>query len=132
MLQYQATQHQKKWQRDKTQQYESWLESAVTGGMRGLFRALKSPEANLDRPYRDVPCELRPHVRRAWWFEVWQPRPKTPQYTKKGSNSVTRRWRSFSNFRHTRHNQFRRLLKSWLPRLWGLMDGQRKCSGLWT
>ena len=83
VLQYQATEHQKKWQRDKTQQYESWLESAVTGGMRGLFRALKSPEANLDRPYRDVPCELRPHVRRAWWFEVWQPRPRTPQYTEK-------------------------------------------------
>ena len=83
VLQYQATEHQKKWQRDKTQQFESWLESAVTGGMRGLFRALKSPEANLDRPYRDVPCELRPHVRRAWWFEVWQPRPRTPQYTEK-------------------------------------------------
>ena len=83
VMQHQATEHQKQWQRDKTQQYESWLESAVIGGMRGLFRALKSPEANLERPYRDVPCELRPHVRRAWWFEVWQPGPRTPQYTEK-------------------------------------------------
>ena len=39
--------------------------------MKGLYKAIKSPETNLLRPYRDKPLEIRPHLRRAEWRDLW-------------------------------------------------------------
>ena len=47
--------------------------------MRGLYRALKSPENNQARPYREQSGELRPHLRRMEWKAVWQPLPGNKQ-----------------------------------------------------
>ena len=55
--------------------YSQWLEAACKGGMRGLYRALKSEDVIPDRPYRHIPLEIRPHIRRAHWAEVWRPLP---------------------------------------------------------
>ena len=52
-------------------QYKQWVEAACEGGVKGLYRAIKSPETNLLRPYRDKPLELRPHLRRAEWRDLW-------------------------------------------------------------
>ena len=48
----------------RKEQYQEWLQGACEGGMRGLYRALKSPENHQARPYRDQSGELRPHLRR--------------------------------------------------------------------
>ena len=34
-------------------QYKQWVEAACEGGVKGLYKAIKSPETNLLRPYRD-------------------------------------------------------------------------------
>ena len=39
--------------------------------MKGLYKAIKSPETNLLRPYRDQALEIRPHLRRAEWRDLW-------------------------------------------------------------
>ena len=52
-------------------QYKQWVETACEGGMKGLCKANKSPETNLLRPYRDKPLEIRPHLRRAEWRDLW-------------------------------------------------------------
>ena len=52
-------------------QYKQWVETACEGGMKGLYKAIKSPETNLLRPYRDQPLEIRPHLRRAEWRDLW-------------------------------------------------------------
>ena len=52
-------------------QYKQWVEAACEGGMKGLCKAIKSPETNLLRPYRDKPLEIRPHLRRAEWRDLW-------------------------------------------------------------
>ena len=43
--------------------------------MRGLYRALKTPENSQARPHRDQSGELRPHLRRKEWKAVWKPLP---------------------------------------------------------
>ena len=52
-------------------QYKQWVETACEGGMKGLYKAIKSPETNLLRPYRDKIMEIRPHLRRAEWRDLW-------------------------------------------------------------
>ena len=63
------------WRAQRQKQYQEWLEGACEGGMRGLYRALKTPENSQARPYRDQSGELRPHLRRKEWKAVWQPLP---------------------------------------------------------
>ena len=53
------------------EEYKAWLAVACEGGMRGLYKAIKSPETNLLRPYRDQALEIRPHLRRAEWRDLW-------------------------------------------------------------
>ena len=57
------------------------VQGACEGGMRGQYKARKSPEAYSERPYRDFSSAIRPHLRRAGWLEVWCPLPgnQTPQ-----------------------------------------------------
>ena len=57
----------------QSEAYQQWLEAATTGGMKGLYAALRKPEATTVRPYRDLPLEIRPHARRAAWMSLWQP-----------------------------------------------------------
>ena len=61
--------------RQSEEAYSQWLEAACKGGMRGLYRAFKSEDVIPDRPYRHIPLEIRPHIRRAHWAEVWRPLP---------------------------------------------------------
>ena len=61
--------------RKSDEAYSQWLEEACKGGMRGLYKALKSEDSIPDRPYRNIPLEIRPHIRRAHWADVWQPMP---------------------------------------------------------
>ena len=63
------------WQKQRRAQYQKWLEGACAGGMRGLYKALRSPENVQARPYREQSGELRPHLRRQEWKAVWQPMP---------------------------------------------------------
>ena len=60
-------------------QYKQWAEAACEGGMKGLDRAVKGPETNLLRPYRDKPLEIRPHLRRPVDRSQagWQPAPSS-------------------------------------------------------
>ena len=75
----QATEEAKAWRAKRQEQYQEWLQAACEGGMRGLYRALKSPENNQARPYREQSGELRPHLRRMEWKVVWQPLPGNKQ-----------------------------------------------------
>ena len=54
-------------------QYQNWLEGAQTGGLRPLFRSLKKSEVQTARPFLDLAVEVRPHARRAFWAEMWDP-----------------------------------------------------------
>ena len=75
----QATEEAKAWRAKRQEQYQERLQAACEGGMRGLYRALKSPENNQARPYREQSGELRPHLRRMEWKAVWQPLPGNKQ-----------------------------------------------------
>ena len=68
----QATEEAKAWRAKRQEQYQEWLQAACEGGMRGLYRALQSPENNQARPYREQSGELRPHLRRMECKVVWQ------------------------------------------------------------
>ena len=57
----------------QAQQYQQWLSTATSGGMKGLYAVLRKAEATTTRPYRDLPLEIRPHARRADWMHLWQP-----------------------------------------------------------
>lgn len=64
----------------KSKTYQTWLQSSMQKGMRPLFRALSNPEANVERPFRDVGLELRPFLRLQFWAGLWkaQPSPLPP------------------------------------------------------
>ena len=51
--------------------YKQWLEGATAKGLGPLFRAVCNTEFLTDRPFRDVAVDLRPHVRRSYWVDVW-------------------------------------------------------------
>ena len=53
------------WRAQRQKQYQEWLEGACEGGMRGLYRALKTPKNSHARPYRDQSGELRPHAEKS-------------------------------------------------------------------
>ena len=61
------------WRKSQQESYQTWLQGAVEGGMRGLYKSLKKPENIQARPYRDDSSELRPHLRRQEWKQVWKP-----------------------------------------------------------
>ena len=68
-----AKQLAQEWRNTLQSQYQQWLQGAVEGGMRGLYKALKKPENVQARPYRQESGELRPHLRRQEWKQVWKP-----------------------------------------------------------
>ncbi|CAE7709065.1 unnamed protein product, partial [Symbiodinium necroappetens] len=62
------------------QTYQSWLEGAQVKGMRPLYKAIRSHEQVLVRPFRDKEAALRPYLRYYQWQEIWksQPNPVDP------------------------------------------------------
>ena len=67
-LQEASQEHQEK----RTMQYESWLEQALKGGMRPVFRAIRKHEAVVERPFEDLPPYDRLLARRQYWAKLWQ------------------------------------------------------------
>ena len=63
----------REWRKSQQESYQTWLQGAVEGGMRGLYKSLKKPENIQARPYREDSSELRPHLRRQAWKQVWKP-----------------------------------------------------------
>ena len=63
----------REWRNRQQEGYQAWLQGAVEGGMRGLYKSLKKPENIQARPYREASSELRPHLRRQEWKQVWKP-----------------------------------------------------------
>ena len=63
----------KEWRNSQQESYQTWLQGAVEGGMRGLYKSLKKPENIQARPYREASSELRPHLRRQEWKQTWKP-----------------------------------------------------------
>ena len=63
----------REWRNSQHESYQTWLQGAVEGGMRGLYKSLKKPENIQARPYREDSSELRPHLRRQEWKQVWKP-----------------------------------------------------------
>ena len=63
----------REWRSSQQEGYQTWLQGAVEGGMRGLYKSLKKPENIQARPYREASSELRPHLRRQEWKQVWKP-----------------------------------------------------------
>ena len=54
------------------QRYQEWLEGAMVKGMRPLYKAIRSHEQVLVRPFRNKEAALRPYLRHAQWQEIWQ------------------------------------------------------------
>ena len=66
--------------RHDSERYQSWLEGAKVKGMRPLYRAIRSPQEVLVRPFRDKEAALRAYLRYYQWAEIWssQPTPVAP------------------------------------------------------
>ena len=58
MVLQKAKEEAQEWQKQRQAQYQKWLEGACEGGMRGLYKALRSPENVQVRPYREQSGEL--------------------------------------------------------------------------
>ncbi|CAE7321479.1 unnamed protein product, partial [Symbiodinium sp. CCMP2456] len=58
------------------QRYQSWLEGAQVKGMRPLYKAIRSHEQVLVRPFRDKEAALRPYLRYHQWQEIWKSQTK--------------------------------------------------------
>ncbi|CAE7235281.1 unnamed protein product [Symbiodinium sp. CCMP2456] len=54
--------------------YQSWLEGATVKGMRPLYKAIRSHEQVLVRPFQDKEPALRPYLRLCQWEQIWQSR----------------------------------------------------------
>ena len=54
------------------QRYHEWLEGAMVKGMRPLYKAIRSHEQVLVRPFRNKEAALRPYLRHAQWQQIWK------------------------------------------------------------
>eukprot|EP00439_Symbiodinium_sp_Y106_P074941 s2732_g14.t1 len=54
------------------QRYQEWLEGAQVKGMRPLYKAIRSHEQVLVRPFRDKEAALRPYLRHQQWQAIWK------------------------------------------------------------
>ena len=77
---YQQKQARKAHLAAKASDYQSWLTSSMSAGMRPLFRSLSSPEAKVERPFLDSSLDFRPFLRLEFWAKLWkaQPSPLPP------------------------------------------------------
>ncbi|CAE7334827.1 unnamed protein product [Symbiodinium microadriaticum] len=54
------------------QRYHEWMEGAMVKGMRPLYKAIRSHEQVLVRPFRNKEAALRPYLRHAQWQQIWK------------------------------------------------------------
>ena len=66
-----AKQAQQEHLAEDSQNYQSWLEGAMVKGMRPLYKAIRSQEMVLVRPFRDKEAALRPYLRYFQWAQIW-------------------------------------------------------------
>ena len=52
--------------------YKLWLQESSQRGMGPIFKAIKTHEAKVDRPFMDKPVTARPFHRLKQWSAVWQ------------------------------------------------------------
>ena len=67
-----ATKAQHDHQAEDKERYQLWLEGAMVKGMRPLYRAIRSHEQVLTRPFQNKEAALRPYLRYHQWEEIWQ------------------------------------------------------------
>ena len=66
-----ATQAQQEHLAEDSHNYQTWLEGAMVKGMRPLYKAIRSQEMVLVRPFRDKEAALRPYLRYYQWSQIW-------------------------------------------------------------
>ena len=66
-----AKQAQQEHLAEDSQNYQTWLEGAMVKGMRPLYKAIRSQEMVLVRPFRDKEAALRPYLRYFQWSQIW-------------------------------------------------------------
>ena len=62
-----------------TDSYQQWLAGALSAGMGPLYRALKSHEQTLARPFRDQAALARSYCRLEFWGHIWNASIIPPQ-----------------------------------------------------
>ena len=67
-----ATKAQHDHQAEDKERYQLWLEGAMVKGMRPLYRAIRSHEQVLTRPFQNKEAALRPYLRYQQWEKIWQ------------------------------------------------------------
>ena len=58
-------------QKDSQSQYKTWLQNALQGAMRPLFRAMRQTELVCDRPFREHTLDQRVYHRWTQWHAIW-------------------------------------------------------------
>ena len=66
-----ATQAQQEHLAEDSHNYQTWLEGAMVKRMRPLYKAIRSQELVLVRPFRDKEAALRPYLRYYQWSQIW-------------------------------------------------------------
>ena len=66
-----ATQAQQEHLAEDSHNYQTWLEGAMVKGMRPLYKAIRSQELVLVRPFRNKEAALRPYLRYYQWSQIW-------------------------------------------------------------
>ena len=51
--------------------YKEWIQSGLAKGCKGIFAAIRSPEAQWQRPFRHIALQERPEARRQYWGDIW-------------------------------------------------------------
>ena len=62
-----------------TKSYQQWLAGALSAGMGPVYRALKSHEQTLARPFRDQSALARSYCRLEFWGHIWNASIIPPQ-----------------------------------------------------
>ena len=66
-----ARQAQQEHLAEDSQNYQTWLEGAMVKGMRPLYKAIRSQELVLVRPFRNKEAALRSYLRYYQWSQIW-------------------------------------------------------------
>ncbi|CAE7214837.1 unnamed protein product [Symbiodinium sp. CCMP2592] len=66
-------------QKEQANSYQAWLSGALSAGMGPVYRALKSHEQTLARPFRDQSALARAYCRMEFWSHIWDATIVPPQ-----------------------------------------------------
>ncbi|CAE7805903.1 pol [Symbiodinium sp. CCMP2592] len=64
---------------EQAESYQQWLFGALSAGMGPVYRALKSHEQTLARPFRDQSALARAYCRMEFWSRIWDASIVPPQ-----------------------------------------------------